>query len=221
MQYLKNTRLASAKPQQHYYCDISWKLPLLKRLKCLEIFAPTRAARPELTVWLSALDEMPQLATLTLHSASPIAPPIYSVGRTATLPSLTGLNILADPGDCALTLAHLDLPALTWLCVTATHLPDSSELQNLLPHVARHAHGPQDTQALQSVLLFSTNNRADIFAWPMPDDNVEVHDPPTLSATPRVALSFTSHQLSSDECLEIFDTVMTCYVSPTLTMIQL
>jgi hypothetical protein len=36
------------------YCDISWNSPLLKRLKCLEIFAPTQTTRPELTDWLSA-----------------------------------------------------------------------------------------------------------------------------------------------------------------------
>jgi hypothetical protein len=63
---------------------------------------------------------MPQLKTLTLHSASPIAPPFpFDVERTVTLPSLTRLDILASPGDCALALAHLDLPALTWLCLTA------------------------------------------------------------------------------------------------------
>jgi hypothetical protein len=102
-------------------CGISWNSPLLKGLKYLEIFTPSAHARPNLTVWLDALDEMPQLKTLTLHSASPIAPPFPSdVERTVLLPSLTHLDILASPEDCTLALAHLDLPALTCLCLAAT-----------------------------------------------------------------------------------------------------
>jgi hypothetical protein len=152
---------------------------------------------------------MPRLGTLTLHSASPFR----GVGRTVTLPSLTRLDVLADPGDCALPLAHLDLPALTWLRITAilSHHLDNRDLRKLLPHIARHAHGPQDIQALQSVLLLGAGNRAEIFAWPMPmmPDDVEVHNPSTLPAMTRVALSFTTdHSLISDERLEVFDTVM-------------
>ena len=71
-------------------CNISWGSPLLKGLKHLEIITPSTNARPNLAVWLDALHEMPQLETLTLHSASPIAPPFpFDIVRTVTLPSLT------------------------------------------------------------------------------------------------------------------------------------
>jgi hypothetical protein len=56
-------------------CNISWKSPLLKGLEKLDILTPTANARPNLVVWLEALNEMPQLKKLTLRSASPIAPP--------------------------------------------------------------------------------------------------------------------------------------------------
>ena len=78
-------------------------------------------------VWLDALDEMPQLQTLTLHSASPIALPLpFVVERTVTLPSLTHLDMSASVDDCALALAHLDLPALTWLCLIQLYQKNSS-----------------------------------------------------------------------------------------------
>ncbi|KAH9170620.1 hypothetical protein EDB89DRAFT_1276363 [Lactarius sanguifluus] len=72
-------------------CDINWKSPLLGGLKHLEIRTPLK--RPSLSVWLEALDQMPQLKTLTLHWASPIAPLDVSIPseaeRAVTLPSLT------------------------------------------------------------------------------------------------------------------------------------
>ena len=101
------------------YCNIIWKPPLLKGLKYLKILTSITTARPELADWLGALGEMPQLVTLTqvtLHWASPIAPSVPSdIERTVTLPSLSRLDISANPRGCALALAHLDLPALTWL----------------------------------------------------------------------------------------------------------
>ena len=77
-------------------------------------------ARPTLTLWLDTLNEIPQLETLALHSASPVAARFpFDVERTVTLPSLTHLDISASLSDCALAAAHLDLPALTSLCLTA------------------------------------------------------------------------------------------------------
>ena len=215
------------------YCNISWKSPLLRGLKYLKILAPSTSARPELADWLGALDEMPQLVTLTLHSASPIAlsvpfdeehtvtplshthsaSPIalsvpFDVERTVTLPSLTRLDISADPGDCALALAHLDLPALTWLCLTAISLPSNIDFQQLLPHVARHAHGPHDTQPLQSMLICSKHDHVNILAWSLPDIDVEVHDPPTLLNMTRVALSFRSGNGDWIDRIQIIETVM-------------
>ncbi|KAF8262926.1 hypothetical protein EI94DRAFT_1742155 [Lactarius quietus] len=196
-------------------CEISWKSPLLRGLRYLEILSPPADARPTLTAWLDALDELPQLKTLTLHSASPIAPVTpFDVERTVTLPSLTHLEILTSPGDCALALAHLELPALTMLCITATsHHPDRDNMQILLPYFARHAHGPQDPHPLQSVLILSEGNRADILAWTVSDINIKVQDPPTLpaamSTSTRVALSFTSQEWFSPATrLDVLDAAM-------------
>ena len=195
-----------------FECDINWRSPLLKGLKYLEILNPSTNTRPELAVWLAALDEMPQLTTLTLHSASPIAPPFpFVVRHTLTLPSLTRLDILGSSGDCALALAHLDLPALTCLCLIAFSSHES-DVPNLLPYILRHAHGPQDTRPLQSVFIRGEAVGTDILAWPVPNIDVEVHDLPTLlNKTPhtRLALSFRSDEwLSPDSRLEILDMVM-------------
>jgi hypothetical protein len=176
-------------------CGINWNSPLLKGLKYLEIFTPSPHARPKLTVWLDALEEMSQLKALTLHSAAPIPSHFPSdVERIVSIPSLTHLDILGCPGDCILALAHLNLPALTCLCLTA-HL-SSEDVQTLLPYITRHSHGPQDAQPLQSVLISTGESYADILAFPTPDFDVEVHNPLTLLAATvptRVALSFRSN----------------------------
>ena len=180
-------------------CDISWESSLLKGLQCLEIRSPAANTRPSLPIWLDALNEMQQLKRLTLYSASPIAPPIpVQVERTVTLPFLTHLDISSSAKNCALVLAHLDLPALTWLCVDAiVHFPEGNDLQNLLPYVVRHAHGPQDVQPLQSALILETDKYIDILAWTTSDIDDDVHDPLTLLPTTlptRVALSLTNKE---------------------------
>ncbi|KAH9070737.1 hypothetical protein EDB83DRAFT_361652 [Lactarius deliciosus] len=159
-------------------CDISWKSPLLGGLRHLEIRAPSE--RPSRSVWLDVLDQMPQLKTLVLHWASPTAPPSVSfppnVERTATLPSLTFFDISSPARDCGLALAHLILPALTSLCLIATSCcRDGSDLQEILPYFARHAHGPQDAQPLQSMVVHSDTMCVDILAWTSLDIDVESH----------------------------------------------
>ena len=178
-------------------CNISWESSLLKGLRCLEIRSPAANTRPSLPVWLGALNEMQQLKRLTLYSASPIAPPIpVEVERTVTLPFFTHLDISSSAKNCALVLAHLDLPALTWLCVGAiVHLPDLNDIRRLVSYVARHAHGPQDTQPLQSALVLAKGKYIDILAWTTPDIDDDTHDTLTLLPTTlptRVALSLTS-----------------------------
>src|SRR6266702_2227658 len=178
------------------HCNISWKSPLLKGLKNLEILMQSVGARPSLAVWLDALDEMPQLKTLVLHSATPIVPFPFNVEveRTVTFPFLTHFDISGCVEDCALALAHLVLPALNRLCLTAkSSLPNGGDVQKILPYVTRHAHGPQDTRPLRSVLIRAERTLVDILAWPAPDIDVDVCDTSyaaTLSA--RVALSVTS-----------------------------
>ncbi|KAH9017803.1 hypothetical protein EDB85DRAFT_647139 [Lactarius pseudohatsudake] len=144
---------------QLYDCTISWKSPLLKGLRNLNIHSPSEGPRPGLSDWLDALDKMLQLKTLTLCSASPI-PPLGAllpsgVERTVTLPSLAH-NISASVRDCGFALAHLLLPTLTHLGFTATsHSQDDSDVQEIHLYVARHARRPQDTQPLQMVVVRS------------------------------------------------------------------
>jgi len=178
-------------------CNISWTSPLLKGLKNLQIFTLSTNVRPSLAIWLDALDEMPQLEMLILHSATPIAPPSpYDVERTVTLSFLTHLDISASARDCALALAHLNLPALTWLYQGVTsHRWDGGDVQEILPHLARHARGSQDTRPLQSMLVRGDRTRADIFAWTVPDIDSEVRDSITLLAATlhaRITLSVIS-----------------------------
>src|SRR6266702_4088089 len=196
-------------------CDISWKSPLLKFLKYLELRTPSANAKPSLAIWLGALDEMTRLKRLVLQSASPIAPSFpFEVERTVTLPSLTRLDISASAGDCALALAHLVLPALTSLCLAVeSRLASGGDVQELLPYVRRHAHGPQDTLPLQSVLIRGKMTRAVILAWPAPDIDVGVHNPFTLPAatlSARVALSVTSEDwFLSDTHIDVLNAATT------------
>jgi hypothetical protein len=176
------------------HCDISWKSPLLRGLRCLDIRSPTANGVPSHSVWLDALDEMPQLKMLTLYGASPRADWFpFDVERTVTLPSLTHFDIADSPYDCAFALAHLNLPALTCLNVTTfSCLSDGYDVREVLPYITQHAHGSQDTHPLQSVLIRGKKTRADILAWPVPNIDVEVHGSTSLAATApaRVALSF-------------------------------
>jgi hypothetical protein len=198
--------------------DISWNSPLLKGLKHLEILKLFESTGPELSVWLGTLDQMTQLKTLVLHLASPVSPPFpFDVGRTTTLPSLTHLDISGSSADCAFALAHLNVPAIISVCLTAIYDPPNCEdIQKLLPYVVQHISGPQDTRPLQSVLIRCDLNNLDILAWPVPDIDVEVHDTPTLlgvTLPPRVALAFRTDPddlpgLGSDAHREILDWVV-------------
>jgi hypothetical protein len=193
-------------------CNISWKSPLLKGLRILEIGSPMTGL-PSLPDWLDALDEMPHLKMLTLDEAS--SPTIFSfpfhVERTVTLPSLTNLKITDYPRSCAVALAHLDLPALTCLCIQTyscmTEGGEDDDVEEVLPYVTRLVH----TQPLQSMLIRGKHTRMDILAWPVPD--IE-HEPPTLSTTTPsacVALSITGKHPEYGyfpNNLEFLDTVM-------------
>ena len=188
-------------------CDISWRLPVLRSLTHLEIRSPSRSARPELAIWLDSLEEMSQLKTLIVHSSSPIAPlgssPPFDIKRTITLPLLTRLDVLASPRDCALALAHLDLPALAHLSVaTRSRVMGSDDLEvlGLLPYVTLHTHGPQDTQPLQSMLIYTSYERVDMLAWTVPDIDLHVQDSSVIldmMLSARVSFSITNWHRSS------------------------
>jgi hypothetical protein len=203
------------------HCNISWNSSLFKGLTSLDIFSPSPNARPELAVWLDMLDEIPQLKALTLYEASPIAPPFpFDVERTVTLLSLTHLNISASLWDCALAIAHLVLPALASLCLEALNcLPNSTEMQEVISYVAQHAHGDQDIQPLQSVLIRNHGIHLELLAWPVPDIDTVVDDPRVLlgvALPTRVKLSFRSRY---DARLEIFKTVMAALPLDDLVML--
>lgn len=173
-------------------CDISWESPLLKGLRHLEIHTPSASKRPSLSVWLDVLEEMVQLKTLTLHSATPVVPPgaslPFNVERTVTLPSLIYLDISASARDCGLALAHLNLPVLNWLYLMARSCRwDGGDVREVLPYVSRHAHGPQDAQPLQSVFVSSERTRTHILAWPKPDNDDELRSEIALFVATRTA----------------------------------
>jgi F-box-like len=180
-------------------CDISWKSPLLKGLRSLEILGLSPHARPRLEDWLDTLNEMPQLKRLILHSATPLAslcaPLISGPDHTVTLPSLTQFDISASAEDCTVALAHLVLPALTWLHVNAeSHNFNGDDVRGVIPHIARNAHGSQDTEPLQSVLISGERRRAEILVWTVPDADMEVRDSTTLigaAVSARVVFSAT------------------------------
>jgi hypothetical protein len=171
--------------------NISWKSPFLKGLKYLKLHETKICDRPSLAEWLDALDNMSQLKQLHLILASPTATAYpFDIERTVTLPFLTHLYISSTANDCALSLAHLVLPALTSLWLTAKSASiNGSDLLDLLPYVTKHADGPQDTQPLRSVLFRSEGACIQIAAWPMPD--IYADDLPWFAMTkltPRVAL---------------------------------
>ena len=86
-------------------CGIFWGSPLLRGLSYLDIRSPCAISVPSHSVWLDALDEMPQLKMLTLRRASPKAGPFpFDVKRTVTLPSLTHFDIADSPRHCAFAL---------------------------------------------------------------------------------------------------------------------
>ena len=192
-----------------FNCSISWKSPLLKSLKHLETIQLSGVVRPSLTDWLDALDEIPQLRSLLLYSASPSTPLFpFDIKRTVTLPSLARLNISDSELDCGLALAHLVLPSLTTLCVTVTsdELPIDA-VQKMLPYVVQHAHGPQDTQPLQSVIIRDEWGRLIIKAWSMPNID-DAEGDATLSE--RLALTITTHNIDvfNDDNVTILDMII-------------
>ena len=156
-----------------YNCGISWKSPLLKGLQDLELLSFPVRARTQFYCWLRALEDMPRLERLVLHNEIPSKSVKLSQGLklTVDLPSLIELNISASVSDCTVVLAHLVLPALTRLCINAKSETSSladGRAKRLIPWVAQNAHGPQDTEPLQSLFIRGNEKRVDIVAWTMP-----------------------------------------------------
>jgi hypothetical protein len=197
-------------------CDISWKSPLLRGLIHLDIRTPSTSGRPSLAAWLDMLDEMPQLKTLALDSASPLVsnntslPP--DVQRVVTLTSLIHLELSASARDCGLALAHLALPALNWLCLMVKSCSwDGADVREVLPYVSRHAHGSQDAQPLRSMFVSSEKARIHIMAWTKPDIDIELRSPIALfvaTRSARVTFIATNDFWSPGVEMEVFDAAM-------------
>lgn len=190
-------------------CEISWKPPLLKGLRYIEIRTLSPDARPSLSVWLDALDEMPQLKMFIPHSASPIALPTSlssGIMCTITLPYLT---FSASARDCGLSLAHLILPALTRLSLVAgSCCRNGSDVQEILPYISQHARALQHTQPLQSLIVRSDRTCTHMFAWTGTGIDVKMFKPidfldSMLSAS--LVFSFMNDNWFLGAHAEIFD----------------
>jgi hypothetical protein len=179
-------------------CNISWKSPLLKGLRNLQIH--NMSARPKLEDWLDTLNEMPNLKTLSLQHATPLAFPlafrtISEPSRTITLPFLTNFHIYASAEDCALALAPLLMPALTRLHVDVDSFNEQGEDVRLaIPYIARNVHVLQDIEPIRSILIAGERTWTEVHAWTMPHVDVEVCDLHTLGDISRSAcLQFSAH----------------------------
>ena len=94
--------------------------------------------------------------------------------------------------DCVVLLAHFVLPALTRLCVDVQ--VDSSKygsVNHLIQCVAQNAHGPQDTEALQSLFIQHNKERVGIVAWTMPRQDSDDGLRCSIDKTPPARLEFS------------------------------
>ena len=178
-------------------CDISWTSPLFKSLRTLELQVPSILARPSLKEWLDAMKQMSQLGTLIVNHATPRAPAVGTFPeptRVITHPSLTELNLTATASDCTFALAHLILPALVSIRVEVTsELASADDVRALIPHFSRHAHGPQDAEPLQSILISGEPSLTEIVLWTAAGADMEVENPVSLiSATLSARAIFTA-----------------------------
>ena len=195
-------------------CDISWKSSLLKGLRILKIANLSAKAMPKLNDWLDALNEMPQLKELSLQSATPLAPladPLTS--RAVTLPSLTHFHIRASAKGCTLALTHLLLPTLTWLHVNVdSHDHEGEDVRLVIPYVARSVYVLQDIEPIRSILTAGERTRAEVYAWAVPDADVEVLDLDTLgdmSHSACLLFSAEGNKWRSGVETTIFDALLT------------
>ena len=197
-------------------CPISWGSSLLKCLRHLKLLCFTEAERLNLHSWLDAMSELTQLESLVVHSSTPVAPRMIATMPEAVqmvaLPSLTQLHLSDTASDCALTLSHLVLPALTWLRVEvmSSHR-EGDDIRVVIPHFARNVHGHQDTMPPQSMVISGYTTHADILLWTVPDADKEYHDNDSFT---RASLSARAVFTASNQLWEfmtettIYDTVL-------------
>ena len=197
------------------HCDISWTSPLFNSLRILEIQKLSQPMRPSLDEWLDAMEQMSQLETLIVNHATPRAPTfstsLSGPTRVITHPSLTQLNLAASASDCTLALAHLILPALIRIRVDVTsELATADDVRALIPYFSRNAHGPQDAEPLQSILISGEPSLTEIVLWTAAGADMEVQNPVSLiSATLSARAIFTaSGQMWFETDVEILDATL-------------
>ena len=198
------------------HCDISWTSPLFKTLRILELQMLSEVARPSLEEWLDAMEQMLQLETLIVNHATPRSPTVSSPfpepTRVVTHPSLTQLNLAASASDCTFALAHLILPALIRIRVDVTsELASADDVRALIPYFSRNAHGPQDSEPLQSILISGEPSLTEIVLWTKAGADMEVQNPVSLiSATLSARAIFTaSGHMWFETDVEILDATLT------------
>jgi hypothetical protein len=158
------------------------------------------------------MEQMSQLETLVVNHATPSVPtsgtPFSEPARVITHPSLTRLNLAASASDCTFALAHLVLPALIRIRVDVTsELVDASDVRALIPYFSRNAHGPQDAEPLQSILISGERSLTEIVLWTAAGADLEAQNPVSLiSATLSARAIFTaSGHMLSETGVEILD----------------
>ena len=196
------------------HCNISWKSPLLKGLRILEL--QTLSTRPGLGEWLDAMEQMLQLDTLVVNYATPRAPPVDTPAshptRVITHPSLKQLNLAASASDCTLALAHLVLPALTRVRVDVTSdLPGGDDVRALIPYFSRNAHGSQDDGPLRSILVSGEPSLTEVVMWTAAGADMEVQNPVSLigaTLSARAIFTASGHTWRFGTDVEIFDAIL-------------
>lgn len=121
---------------------------------------------------LAMLESMPKLKRLHLVDALPVMPQEFlsegniSNRQITTIPHLSRLTIEAledlsnNLWDVTYILGHLSLPSLRHIDVTCrfSH-PHLCEVQPLLPVLAHHCHGPQDSGPIQALAIADLGHR--------------------------------------------------------------
>jgi hypothetical protein len=132
------------------------------------------------------MGQMLKLETLIAHFATPISFPSEPItsnpARVITHSTLAQFHLSSRAEDCTLALTHLILPALTSLRVDAiSERSRAEDVRALIPCFARHAHGPQDVEPLQSMIISGGPCLTEIISWTEPDADLAVNNSQTLN----------------------------------------
>jgi hypothetical protein len=114
-------------------CSIVWHSPLLCGLTMLKISCFPPAARPSISQFMAALNNMPNLQVLHLGSTLITDTAAIGVGfqRLVPLPNLTHISIKSDISECILLLNHLTYPSTVFV----TLLCDLSAAPHDVPYI--------------------------------------------------------------------------------------